>query len=92
MSDYVKNATSAADQYLNTLAEGQEKFLEAMAKMSEMAPKAPPVEMPAFATDLPTAKEISEANFAFATKLIKQQKAFTDKLFSTNKPASSSTK
>jgi hypothetical protein len=39
---------------------------------------------PVFAATLPTAREIVEANFAFAAKLLKQQKDFTEKLFATS--------
>jgi hypothetical protein len=41
----------------------------------------PVAPIPAFATELPTPKEIVEANFTFAAKLLKQQKEFTEKLF-----------
>ena len=36
---------------------------------------------PAFAAELPTPKELVEANFAFASKLLNQQKDFTEKFF-----------
>jgi hypothetical protein len=78
MSEYVKKASGVGDQYLSALAESQEQFLKTLATFSAWAPK--PVPAPEFVTGLPTAKEIFEANFAFAAKLLKQQKDFTEKL------------
>jgi hypothetical protein len=80
MSDYVKKASGVADQYLSALAESQEQFLKNLAAFSTWTPKVQPVPAPEFVTGLPTAKEIFEANFAFAAKLLKQQKDFTEKL------------
>jgi hypothetical protein len=80
MSDYVKRVNGVADQYLAALAESQEQFLKNMATFSAWVPKVPAPSAPDFAAGLPTPKEIVEANFAFATKLLKQQKEFTEKL------------
>ena len=86
MSEYVKLATGVADQYLTALAETQEQFLKSVttftALLPKVAPDAPvtPAFTPAFAAELPTPKEVIEANFAFASKLLKQQKDFTEKL------------
>jgi len=44
--------------------------------------------IPAFATALPTIQEVTEANFAFAQKLLKQQKDFIEKLVAASTPAS----
>jgi hypothetical protein len=82
MSEYVKLATGAGDQYLAALAESQETFLKSLSAFSSTwTPVQAPVAVPAFAAELPTAKEVVEANFAFASKLLKQQKEFTDKFF-----------
>ena len=82
MSEYVKLATGAGDQYLAALAESQETFLKSLSTFSSTwTPVQAPVAVPAFAAELPTAKEVVEANFAFASKLLKQQKEFTDKFF-----------
>jgi hypothetical protein len=84
-SDYVKLVTDAGDQYLAKMAEAQETFLKNTAAFTaQFAGMAPPVEMPAaftatFAT-FPTPLEVTEASFAFATKLLKQQKTFAEKL------------
>lgn len=79
MSNYVKLATEAGDQYLTFVAESQEQFLK-LVSAAPWAREAASVPAPA-AWDVPTPREIAEANFAFAAKLLKQQKAFTEKLF-----------
>jgi hypothetical protein len=84
MSDYLKQATEAGDQYLSALAESQAQFLKAVTAASAWVPKVPMAPAPVFAATLPTAREIVEANFAFAAKLLKQQKDFTEKLFATS--------
>ena len=82
MSEYVKLATGAGDQFLATLAESQETFLKSLSAVSSSwTPVQAPVAVPAYAAELPTPKEVVEANFAFASKLLKQQKEFTDKFF-----------
>jgi hypothetical protein len=86
MSEYVKLATGAGDQFLTALAESQETFLKSLNAFSSWAP-ATPVATPAFASELPTPKEVAEANFAFASKLLKQQKDFTEKFLAATAPA-----
>jgi hypothetical protein len=83
MSNYVKLATEAGDQYLTALAEGQEQFLKSLSGFAAWTPKTASIPTPPFAADLPTPKEIAEANFTFAAKLLKQQKTFADKLLGT---------
>ena len=80
MSDYVKRASGVGDQYLSVLAESQEQFLKNLAAFSTWIPKVPAAPVPEFGAQLPSAKEMVEANFAFAAKLLKQQKDFTEKL------------
>jgi len=87
MSDYVKRATGAADQYLTALAESQEQFLKTLTAFSAWVPKTPATPVPEFAAELPTPKEVVEVNFAFAAKLLKQQKDFTEKLVAATTPA-----
>ena len=82
MSDYVKLATETGDQMLAGIAETQETFLKAMAPYTEWAATQTKMAPPAFSADMPTMQEIAEANFAFVSKLLKQQKKFADKLFS----------
>jgi hypothetical protein len=89
MSNYVKLATDLGDQYLATLSEIQENFLKASAAFAaKFTAPTPPIELPAaFAAAVPTPAEVTEASFAFAQKLLKQQKSFTEKLFATSAPA-----
>jgi hypothetical protein len=88
MSDYVKLASGAADQYLTALAESQEQFLKTLTAFNSWMPKVASAPAQPFAVELPTAKEVVEANFAFASKLLKQQKDFADKLVAVSTPAS----
>ena len=90
MSNYVKLATDAGDQYLAALAEMQENFLKATTAMAaRFTPPTPVAVPPAFAaaSDLPTPAEITEASFAFAQKLLKQQKSFAEKMLAASTPA-----
>ena len=88
MSNYVKLAADAGDQYLASLAEIQENFLKATTAFAARFTPAAPVATPAFvAPELPTAQEITEAGFAFAQKLLKQQKSFAEKLLASSTPA-----
>jgi hypothetical protein len=89
MASYVKLAAEAGDKYLTALSEFQDTFLKSVATGAERfkaatLPTAPPAfELP----PVPSAQEISEANFAFAQKLLKQQKSFVEKLLATATPA-----
>ena len=90
MSEYVKLATGAGDQFLTALAESQETFLKSVSAFSSWTPAPQPVPVApaftAFTAELPTPKEVAEANFAFASKLLKQQKEFTDKFLAATTP------
>jgi hypothetical protein len=85
--NYLKLATDAGDQFLSTLAEGQENFLKSLSSLTT-PPAAPPAAMPSFTAALPTFQEVADANFAFAQKLMKQQKEFIDKLMTATTPVS----
>jgi hypothetical protein len=89
MSNYVKLAADAGDQYLASLAEIQENFLKATtAFASSFTPLTPVTAPPAFvAPEFPTAQEVTEATFAFAQKLLKQQKSFAEKMLAAGAPA-----
>ena len=90
MSNYVKLATDAGDQYLASLAEAQETFLKNANAFAARFATATPVAFeapPAFAAAFPTVQEVTEASFAFAQKLLKQQKSFAEKLLATSTPA-----
>ncbi|MGH9238938.1 MAG: hypothetical protein ACRD3G_12940 [Vicinamibacterales bacterium] len=86
MSDYVKRANGVGDQYLAALADSQEQFLKTLTAFSSWVPKVPAAAAPV-AAELPTPKEVVEANFAFAAKLLEQQKDFTEKLVAATTPA-----
>lgn len=87
MLNYTKMFADAGDQYLATLGEMQENFLKARTALSAKLPAPPPVENP-FASVFPSAQDMTEASFAFAQKLLKQQKSFAEKLLATSTPAS----
>ena len=86
MSEYAKFASNAGDQYLSALAEAQDTFLKSITPFTQMAATMPQTPAPNFAPELPTMAEITEANFAFASKLLKQQKKFAEKLFAATSP------
>ena len=82
MSNFMKLATDAGDQYLAALAESQEQFLKHVKTFSTWTPAVAQAAATATPEDfMATPKEILEANVAFSTKLMKQQKAFGEKLF-----------
>ena len=89
MSTYAKLAAEAGDQYLTFLAETQEQFLKMVGTTPAWAPAMPaiPVMPTPPGVDIPTPKEIVEANFSFTSKFVKQQKAFSETLLSAMTPA-----
>ena len=90
MSEYVKYATSAADQYLSTVAEMQDSFLKSLTPMQQVASFYPKMPENTVMPELPTLAEVAEANFEFASKFLKQQKKFSEKFFAaTASPAES---
>ena len=90
MSNYVKLAASTSDQFLGALAQTQENFLKTVSAYGEALASSVPVTSPAIFAELPTPQEITEANFAFATKVLKQQKEFSEKLIETFSPKAAS--
>jgi len=91
MSSYVKTATDAGDQYLASLAEMQENFLKATTAFAARFTTPTPIETPpaiaAAIAAVPTAQEVTEASFSFASKLLKQQKTFAEKMLAASTPA-----
>lgn len=89
MSNYVKLAADAGDQYLASLADIQENFLKATTAFAARFTPATPVTMPPgfVSPELPSAQEMTEASFAFAQKLLKQQKSFAEKMLASGAPA-----
>jgi len=89
MTDYIKNATDAGDQYLAALAVTQEQFLKLMqAAAARTSAVAPQMLAPFGRGVLPSTSEVVEVNFAFAEKLLKQQHAFTEQWLAARMPAS----
>ena len=88
MSEYVKLATNVGDQYLATMSEAQDTFLKSMTPFTQWTSTWPQTPASRFAPEMPTMEEITEANFAFTSKLLKQQKKFAEKLFATASPES----
>ena len=86
MSEYVKFATSTGDQFLASLSEMQDAFLKSMTPFTQTATTMPKMPATSFMPEMPTMAEVAEANFAFAGKLLKQQKKFADKLFAISTP------
>ncbi len=83
MSDYVKLAETAGDQYLETLAGNQNSFVEFIATLAAAPPTVSAV------LPLPSPHEVTTACFVFAEKMLAQQKVFVDKLSATFTPAAS---
>lgn len=86
MSEYVKYATTAGDQYLASLSEVQEAFVKGMTPFTQITATLPKAPAASWMPELPTMAEITEANFAFANKFLKQQKKFAEKLFAISTP------
>ena len=91
MSNYVKLATDAGDQYLASLGRDPRELHQGLDGVRLEVHAGDPVVMPpafaAAAADVPTAQELTEASFAFAQKLLKQQKSFAEKLLAASTPA-----
>jgi hypothetical protein len=86
MSNYPHVAAEAGDQYLAMLAQGQDQIIEFVRSSREMMPQMPQMPgMPEGFTQmmpsLPSAREIADAQFSFATKLLKQQESFMRKFY-----------
>jgi len=87
MSSYVKLAAETGDKYLTALSEFQDNFLKSVTAGAERVKAATTATTPpAFEFPFPTATDLAEANFAFAQKLLKQQKSFVEKLLATASP------
>jgi len=88
MPSYVKLAAEAGDKYLAALSEFQDNFLKSVTTGAERVKAATTIAAaPAFEFPIPTPADLAEANFAFAQKLLKQQKTFVEKLLATATPA-----
>ena len=76
-SSYLRLAADTADRYLAALADGQEYFLNSVSALNRRAPSG--AALPECSTGMWTPHELSKASFAFAEKLLQQQKEFVRK-------------
>lgn len=86
MSTYASTAAAAADKYLQTLAQGQEQFIDYLRTAREYMPR--PIEPPAGLAPFPgpTLQQLAEVQFSFTAKLLDQQQKFLRRLFSATSP------
>ena len=94
MSDFVNKASEATDQFLSSLAKGQDALLQAATAAAKQSaafpiPAAPAVQLPVsnFLAEVPTAREVYEASFDFAQKLLAHQKAYAEKFIAVGESA-----
>jgi len=96
MSNYPNVAAEAGDKYLEMLAEGQDRFVEYVRSAREYIPQVPPqfaAQFPAqapaapFAFAAPSARDFADAQYKFATKLLKQQESFMRQIYRLAAPA-----
>jgi hypothetical protein len=84
MSNYPNAAAEAGDKYLAMLAQGQEQFVEFVRSSRELIPQVP-AEFAAQASPapfaMPSPQDVADAQYQFATKLLKQQETFTRRLY-----------
>jgi hypothetical protein len=89
MSNYVKLANEASDSYLAALNANQENFLKSVTAFAAWLP-ASPTPTTLVSADLPTMQEITEANFGFAQRFLRQQQEFVEKFIAVSTPRPSS--
>lgn len=90
MSNYSSIAAEAGDRYLELLAQGQDQFVEYIRSAREMMPQVPAqfaAHAPALPFDVPSVREVADAQFKFASKLLKQQEGFIRRFYSVAGPA-----
>jgi hypothetical protein len=87
MTDYIAETTKVADQYLATVAQIQDRVVDAVEAFAKSLPELPQpaVELPT--AGLPTAAQVNAAAFDFAEKALAQHRASTDKLIAVLTPA-----
>jgi hypothetical protein len=89
MANATEQITKVQDQILETLASIQKPVVDLVKKVAERAEAVVP-EVPAVpgSEKLPTVDELIVSQFAFAEKLLTQQKDFTNALLEAVKPVS----
>jgi hypothetical protein len=84
MSNYLNLAAEAGDKYLAMLAQSQDQIIEFVRSSRELMPHVPASygaqfsEMP---FPVPSPRDLADAQFEFASRLLKQQEGFTRKLY-----------
>ncbi|MCU0267213.1 MAG: hypothetical protein MUF83_01065 [Acidimicrobiales bacterium] len=86
MSKLMESVTKIEDQVLEALESAQEPFVSATRKVAERVEPALPELTVSYVDRLPTFTEIVETQFAFAGKLLEQQKEFVLALLDAAKP------
>lgn len=84
MSNYQNVAAEAGDKYLEMLAQGQEQFVEFVRSSRELIPQVPAeftAKAPSTPFAMPSPQDLADAQYQFATKLLKQQETFTRRLY-----------
>jgi hypothetical protein len=89
MANATEQITKVQDQIIETLASIQKPVVDLVKKVAERAESVVP-EVPAVpgSDRLPTVDELIVTQFAFAEKLLSQQKDFTNALLAAVKPVS----
>lgn len=89
-AEYIKAAAEAGEQFLTTLQEGQNAFLEAAGALASAAPTVPAVPTlgEGLVVELPSPREVAKVNFDFAEKLLAQQKSYVEKLLAVGEQTS----
>ena len=81
MSTYATAAAAAGEQYLQSLAQGQERFIEYVRASREYMPPMMEARVAAMPSGLPTMQELADVQFRFATRLLDQQQKFYRQLY-----------
>ena len=86
MSNYPQMAAEAGEKYLAMLAQGQDQVIDFVRSSKELMPQMPQMpagfgaQAPNMPFAVPSARELTDMQFEFATKMLKQQEGFFRKL------------
>lgn len=81
MSEFFKQSTQVAEQYMNYLAKTQEQILENVRQIPTFnAQDFPQFNLPKSQIEFPTAREMAQSAFSFTEKLVAQQHSFVEQL------------
>lgn len=82
MSNYPNLAAEAGDKYLAMLAQGQDQIVDFVRSSREMMPQMPAPQSAQLPFAMPSPRELADAQYDFAARLLKQQQEFAKKLYS----------